>query len=83
MAERRRRVIGYLRVSTAEQVQRGSGPASSGDNDWRRRYPDFPQPVAQLKQALIWNWPEVERWARKTGRFPPSHGRRDGVDSPE
>ena len=27
---------------------------------WRRRYPDFPEPVAELRQALIWSWPDVE-----------------------
>jgi len=37
---------------------------------WRKRYPDFPAPIAQLSQAMIWNWPDVERWARKTGRIP-------------
>lgn len=36
---------------------------------WRRRYEDFPEPVAQLEQALVWNWPDVERWARSTGRL--------------
>ncbi len=38
-------------------------------HDWRRRHPDFPQPVASLRQALIWSWPDVERWARRTGRL--------------
>ena len=36
---------------------------------WRRRYPDFPEPVAKLEQALVWNWPDVERWAKATGRL--------------
>jgi hypothetical protein len=35
---------------------------------WRRRYDDFPAPVARLRQALIWAWPDVERWAKTTGR---------------
>lgn len=35
---------------------------------WRRRYPDFPQPVAELQVGLIWNWPDVALWARATGR---------------
>jgi len=35
---------------------------------WRRRYADFPEPVARLKNALIWSWPDVERWAALTGR---------------
>lgn len=35
---------------------------------WRSRHADFPQPVAQLQQALVWAWPDVERWVRATGR---------------
>ena len=41
---------------------------------WRQRYPDFPSPVAQLDMGMIWSWPEVERWARKTGRLAASPG---------
>lgn len=37
--------------------------------DWRRRYDDFPKPVASLAMGLVWSWPEVERWARATGRI--------------
>lgn len=36
---------------------------------WRRRHSDFPQPVAKLRRALVWNWPDVEAWARRTGRL--------------
>ena len=38
-------------------------------HEWRRRHDDFPEPVAKLKTALIWSWPEVERWAKETGRL--------------
>jgi len=39
-------------------------------HDWHRRYPgDFPEPVARLERALIWSWPDVAAWARKTGRL--------------
>lgn len=38
-------------------------------HSWRRRYPEFPEPVAKLKQALVWYWPEVARWARRTRRL--------------
>lgn len=38
-------------------------------HDLRRRHPDFPEPVAKLKAALVWDWKEVEQWARKTGRL--------------
>lgn len=34
----------------------------------RRRHADFPEPVAKLESAMIWAWPEVERWAIATGR---------------
>ena len=35
----------------------------------RKRNADFPQPVAALKTALIWDWRAVETWATKTGRL--------------
>jgi len=35
----------------------------------RRRHADFPEPVATLKTALIWDWRDVERWANATGRL--------------
>lgn len=36
---------------------------------WRRRHDDFPEPVAKLSIGLVWYWPDVERWARSTGRL--------------
>jgi hypothetical protein len=30
-----------------------------------RRYSDFPAPVAQLRQAMIWDWREVDKWAKE------------------
>jgi hypothetical protein len=56
-------------VGAAEIAERLGVKRPQVVHDWRRRYPDFPQPVANLRQALIWNWPDVERWARKTGRL--------------
>jgi len=38
----------------------------------RHRHADFPAPVAVLRQAMIWSWPEVEAWARKSGRLAAS-----------
>jgi len=46
-------------------------------HDWRRRHPEFPQPVLELKGTLIWLWPEVERWARATGRLGSQAAERD------
>ncbi|WP_394939041.1 hypothetical protein [uncultured Ilumatobacter sp.] len=36
---------------------------------WRKRHPDFPEPIATLRSALIWDWTHVETWARATGRL--------------
>ena len=36
---------------------------------WRRRYEDFPEPVAELTRVLVWNWSQDEAWARSTGRL--------------
>lgn len=36
---------------------------------WRRRHPDFPDPIASLDMGLVWHWPEVERWAKRSGRL--------------
>jgi hypothetical protein len=37
-------------------------------HDWRRRYPDFPEPIATLSGVFVWAWPDVEKWAKATGR---------------
>jgi predicted DNA-binding transcriptional regulator AlpA len=38
-------------------------------HEWRRRHADFPPPLRDLGGVLVWVWPEVERWARATGRL--------------
>jgi prophage regulatory protein len=38
-------------------------------HDLRRRHPDFPAPVATLSAGLVWDWEEVEAWAKATGRL--------------
>jgi len=55
-------------VGVAEIAER-LGVGTSVVHDWRRRHADFPQPVLQLRMGLIWAWPEVRRWAIKTGRL--------------
>ncbi len=35
----------------------------------RKRHKDFPAPVATLKTAMIWDWRDVEKWARDSGRL--------------
>lgn len=38
--------------------------------DWRRRYEDFPEPIAQLGRVHVWVWSDVRAWAKRTGRLP-------------
>jgi hypothetical protein len=45
--------------------------------EWRRRHPGFPDPVVRLSIGLVWSWPDVERWAKATGRL----GRGRDVDA--
>lgn len=37
-----------------------------------RRHGDFPQPVAVVGRVRVWAWPDVEQWARVTGRLSES-----------
>jgi predicted DNA-binding transcriptional regulator AlpA len=36
---------------------------------WARRHADFPAPVKKLRRVSIWDWTEVEAWAKATGRL--------------
>jgi len=38
-------------------------------HEWKKRHKDFPKPIAILSMGNIWNWKEVEAWARKTKRL--------------
>jgi predicted DNA-binding transcriptional regulator AlpA len=69
VTKRRARVeVGEL-VGAAEIASRLGVARPQVVHEWRRRHSDFPQPVAQLQQALVWAWGEVERWAKRTGRL--------------
>jgi hypothetical protein len=38
-------------------------------HEWRKRYDDFPPPLAELAMGHVWAWSDVERWAKATGRL--------------
>lgn len=65
----RRRVLVEDLVGAAEIAERLGLAQVQTVHSWRRRYDDFPQPVAQLRQALIWDWRDVALWANRTGRL--------------
>ncbi len=55
-------------VGTAEIAARLGAKNADLVHSWRRRYDDFPEPVASLRIGFVWSWPDVERWAKATGR---------------
>lgn len=34
------------------------------------RYPEFPKALGMWGRTRLWNWPDVEQWAKSTGRLP-------------
>ena len=56
-------------VGAMEIAQRLAVSRPEVVHTWRRRHKDFPSPLAQLSMGLVWYWPDVERWARQTGRL--------------
>jgi predicted DNA-binding transcriptional regulator AlpA len=55
-------------VGAAEIAERLGVKRATVVHDWRRRHPEFPQPVATLSAGLVWAWPDVAAWAAETGR---------------
>ena len=65
-----RRVEVELLVGAAEIAERLGLSHTQSVHTVRRRHLDFPEPVATLRTAMIWYWPDVEKWAKATGRLP-------------
>jgi predicted DNA-binding transcriptional regulator AlpA len=57
-------------VGAAEIAERLGAKRVQRVHEWMTRDPSFPRPVAKLKAAHVWNWPDVERWAKKNDRLP-------------
>lgn len=65
-----RKIDADMLVGTHEIAERLRLGRYQRVHDFRRRDPGFPPPVAQLKQAMIWYWPDVQSWAQARGRLP-------------
>ena len=61
-------------AGVSEIAKRLGVKSTQAVHNWHKRYADFPPPVAKLEMGLVWYWPEVERWAKKTGRLPERSG---------
>jgi hypothetical protein len=55
-------------VGLKEIAQRAGLKKTSAVANWRIRYDDFPDTVADLGCGPVFWWPQVERWLQKTGR---------------
>ena len=55
----------------AGDIAKRLGVKRQAVHNWRERHRDFPQPEGKIEGGLVWYWPDVEAWARKTGRYPP------------
>ena len=55
-------------VGSAEIADRLGLSHSQSVHTLRRRYPDFPEPVAVLTRTHVWSWPDVAAWAVAHGR---------------
>ena len=54
----------------AEEIAQRLGVSSVRRvHELRQRNADFPPPLVQLKRTMVWYWPDVERWAKTTGRL--------------
>ena len=56
-------------VGAAEIARRLGSSRPQVVHAWRRRHDDFPEPVATIDKVLVWHWPDVEAWAKATGRL--------------
>jgi hypothetical protein len=64
----RKVAVGDL-VGAAEIAERLGWSHPQNVHTIRKRHADFPEPVAKLRTALVWAWPDVEAWAKATGRL--------------
>ena len=61
-------------VGTAEIARKLGAKSPEIVLTWRRRFNaehehPFPEPVARLQIGMVFHWPDVERWAKATGRL--------------
>ncbi|MCZ2528015.1 N-6 DNA methylase [Streptomyces sp. HB2AG] len=54
---------------TAAGIARLAGVGRAAVSNWRRRHPDFPQPVGGTDASPSFSLPEVEKWLRDQGKL--------------
>ena len=72
MADQRKEFIHVDHIVTAEDIALrllGSAAKYGQISQWRKRHADFPTPIKATARAIIWDWSDIEVWARATGRL--------------
>jgi len=64
-----RRVDADQLVGASEIAERLGLRLAQTVHDWRRRHAEFPTPLVSLTMGHVWYWPDVEAWAKRTGRL--------------
>lgn len=67
--DQRMKVKTHNIVGAHEIAQRLNRAHSTIVHGWVRRDINFPPPVAVLEAGKFWDWSQVERWAKETGRL--------------
>jgi hypothetical protein len=78
LAENHDMYVGADDLVSLSEVAARSGRSANTIQTWRRRYPDFPAPVAKLASGPVWDWNDVARWIRTRRR--PKAELYDGAD---
>lgn len=51
------------------EIAQLAGVTTAAVNNWKNRYNDFPDPVAELKAGVVFNKEQIEAWLRKRGKI--------------
>lgn len=57
-------------VGAVEIANRTTAAGRQTVHSWIQRDATFPAPVLVLAMGNLWDWAEVETWAKRTGRLP-------------
>jgi predicted DNA-binding transcriptional regulator AlpA len=56
-------------VGAREIAKRLGRAHSTIVHSWHRRLKDFPKPITVISAGKLWDWKEIEAWAKKTKRL--------------
>lgn len=56
------------------EIANRAGVAVATVHSWRRRHPEFPEPVVTLAAGPVWRWADVEAWTHTLRQGRPRKG---------